>query len=647
MNDLNQNQYQTPENPQDNTVNSSLQNAASNNTAGQVGFYESTEYISPVYVTKKRGVNPLAIILPVTAVIIAAVIVFVLLMLNKPVSYREAEKNFFGSLFSAAEQTENSISQNLGAEKFTADFSMPFGDMLGMDFSQIRLEMDTASGETAAYSLIKAMLGETDLTAEMWLDRAGGANYLYFPEISEIYAMLDYTQSLEDSTDYNDYSEGLQAVFEKTADTYFEIVGDPETEKNSSFDVNGVTYTADKAVINLKISQVAAVCKAFLENMAKDPRTADMLCKIGEYDSLEEMRADLLDMTDELQKSIDGEYDATGAFNMTVYMKNNTVIGREIVVSDYETSSSMSAELFQIPTEKGENGYFHFNDFEGGQELSLSYNDETEGDFHSGNIAFDMTDVDYYNSIAASLKASYTDISFTEESFGGKMDITLNYSEQADVISIDNQNSFNVNIVFGKEGDRKTINITVPNICTINLTSEPSDLEFKSVPNPAPDKIAVISGDSESSEAAEQLMDDILNYFIPSYGTNDYPFFPEVTESEDRPLEEDKPIDMSVIAGDWSPIKMVVLGEVYSLDDEELGSYMKGITYSFTSDGVLTVRDSESDITEEYNCYFDSDERNHILLEDDLYSSIYYDESADTLLVSDTDGILSIWFERK
>ncbi|MBD5104523.1 MAG: hypothetical protein HDT47_06635 [Ruminococcaceae bacterium] len=647
MNDLNQNQYQVPENPQDITDNNGLQNNFPENTAGQVGFYESSEYISPVYVTKKRGVNPLAIILPVTAVIIAAVVVFVLLMLNKPVSYQEAEKNFFGGLFSAAEQTEDAVYGQLGSEKLTVDFSTPLGDLAGIDLSEYKLEIDTASGETAAYAIVKAMLGEDiNLNAEMWLDRAGSQNYILLPEISDIYLMQDYSDSTQTAEDYADYAESLQEVFEKTSEVYFEIVGDPEVERNVEFTVSNVTYTADRTVIHLDISQLATIVKAFVENMAENSKTAELLCRIGEYDTVDEMREALKEFADTLQESIDGTGDADGALDMVVYIKNNTVIGREIVVSDYGIDEKLFFDLYQIPTENGENGYFRFKNTDADSyevsELTFSYNDEAEGDLHRGTLSLDVTEDDE----TVSVKASYNSLSFAEESFGGAIDITLKNNQQSDFMDIGGQTDYSVKIDLAKETDKKAINITVPNICTVRLVSEPSDLEFKSVPSPDPSKIAVINGDFEESDALEQFLDDLLNYFYPSYDepdydVNDYPYFPEVTEAENDPT------DMSVIAGDWAPVKMEIVGEEHYLDSEELGSYMKGLTYSFWADGVLIVTDAEADITEEYNCYFDSTERNHILLEDNIYYSIYYDEITDTFLFSDNDGLIMIWFERK
>lgn len=647
MNDFNQNQYQAPENPQDNAGNNSLLNDTAENAAGQISFYESSEYISPVYVTKKRGVNPLAIILPVTAVIIAAVVVFVLLMLNKHVSYREAEKNFFSGLFSAAEQTEDAVYGQLGSEKLTVDFSTPLGDLAGIDLSEYKLELNTAAGETASYALIKAMLGEDmDLNAEMWLDRAGSKNYFFLPEISDIYLIQDYSKNTQNVKDYSEYTEALQAVIEKTSEVYFELVGDPAAEKNIEFTVNNVTYTADRAVIHLDISQLATLCKAFIENMTEDPKTAELLCQIGEYDTSEEMSEAMKELTDRLQESIDGTSDVDGALDMTVYMKNNTVIGREIVISDYEIDEKLFFDLYQIPTENGENGYFRYKDSDADSyelsELTFSYEDKAEGDSHSGLISLDMTEDDEKTSV----QASYNSLSVTEDSFGGTIDITLSNSGQSNFMDLGGQTDYSAKIELTKEVEKKTVTFTIPNICTVNFVSEPSDLEFKAVPSPDPSKIAVINDDFEESDALEQFLEDLMNYFYPSYAEpdyneNDYPYFPEVTAAENDP------IDMSVIAGDWSPVKMEILGEEYYLDSEELGSYMKGITYSFSADGVLTVTDAESEITEEYNCYFDSYERNHILLEDDIYSSIYYDEFADTLLVSDTDGVVSIWFERK
>lgn len=648
MNDFNQNQnqYQAPENPQDNAGNNSVWNDNAENSAGQVGFYESTEYISPVYVTKKRGVNPLAIILPVTAVIIAAVVVFVLLMLNKPASYRDAEKKFFGELFSAAEQTEDAIYGQLGSEKLTVDFSTPLGDLAGIDLSEYKLELNTASGETASYALIKAMLGEDmNLNAEMWLDRAGSKNYIFLPDISDIYLIQDYAKNTQDVKDYGEYIDSLQEVIEKTSEVYFELVGDTAAEKNIEFTVNNVTYTADRAVIHLDISQLATLCKAFIENMTENPKTAELLCQIGEYDTSEEMLEEMKELTDRLQESIDGTSDVDDALDMTVYMKNNTVIGREIVISDYGIDEKLFFDLYQIPTENGETGYFRFKDSDADSyelsELTFSYEDKAEGDSHSGTISFDMTEDDEKTSV----QASYNNLSVTEDSFGGTVDITLNSSGQSSLY-FGGQTDYSATIKLTKDGEKKTVTFTIPNICTVNFVLEPSDLEYKAVPSPDPSKTAVINNDFEESDALEQFIEDLTNYFYPSYeqpdyNVNDYPYFPEVTEAEDNS------IDMSVIAGDWSPVKMEVYGEEYDLDSELFGDYMKGITYSFSADGVLIVTEADSEITVEYSYYFDSYERNHILLEDDVYSSIYYDEINDTLLVSDTDGVVSIWFERK
>lgn len=669
MEDFNRDLNQTPTNtenangaPENITAENAAPNTAENPFAGmpqQNEFYTEGAYVSPVYVTKKRGINPLAVILPIAAVVIAAVTVFILLMLNKPTSYREAEMNFFGSVFSAAEQTEELVTDSFGSEKLTVDFSTPLGELSGIDLSQYKLEINTAGGDDAVYALINAMLGEEmNLSAEMWIDRANGKSYIFFPEISDIYAVFDSSKAAEESYDYERYGESLNEVIEKTAEVYFEVVGDPATEKNAQFTVNGSTYTADKAAVHLDISQLAAVCKAFLENLSENSDTADMLCQIGGYDTLEDMREEIGELIDRMQESVDGTGDVDGAFDMNVYMKNNTVLGREIVISDYNSNEKIHIDLYHVPEESGVNGCFRFSNDTDDEyalpQLTLAYTDNTAGDIHSGNVSLEIDNGDFDDSITR-ISADYSDLSCTENSFGGTVSLSVSSGEYSGFAYLSGQTEFSAVINLSKDGEKKIIGITVPNICTINLTSEPSDLEFKAVPSPAPDKTALINGDTEEDmEAFGQLIEDFEDYFYPDYdsyyGGNDDPYndlynVPESVLAENEPPKERQYIFDSMVIGSWKPVRMEFLEEEYDLDSEEFAD-IKSLVYTFSVDGVLIVENELEDYINTYNVYFDRNEENHILIEDDLYYSIYYDEVADSITVCDETGMIIIYFER-
>lgn len=657
MNDFNQNGYQAP----DNSESTQLQyggeqqnNAARPNpdTAGQVGFYENSGYVSPVYVTKKRGVNPLAIILPAAALIIAGAVVFLMLMLNKPASYREAEKNFFGSVFDAAEEADAGIAESFGSERVTVNFSTPLEDYIEVDLSELSLTVDAAEGENASYGLITAMLENGSFTAELWQDRADGKNYIFLPDISDIYIIQDYSQSTFDAERYREYAEGLREAVEKTAEVYFETVGEPAVERNQEFVVNGASYKADMASVHLDISQMAVICKTFCDYLAEDERTAEMIRQIGEYETVEDMREAYRSFSENMQDSIDGTGYADGAFDMKVYMKNNTVVGREIVISDFNWDKTISIDLYRISGEKGENGYFRFkyDDSEDvWQEFALEYEDEADGELHSGSVKLDIQTADLSGIDTAGISAEYSGLVLTDDKFGGDIDITLSASDFMDSVNMNAPTEYSANISLEKDGDRKTVYITVPNIFSISIASEPSDLEFKEVPSPAPDKSAVmVNGDFEDSEAYEKFSEDLLKYMVPGYGesssvSDDYPYFPEVTEEEtERNFDV---IDMSILEGEWTPVKIKLME--YEYGREDFGD--TELTYTFSSDGLLTVSYGGDDEPETYVCYPDEYDNKRILIDDEIASVIYYDRAADTIMVSSGSDIgeIAVWLERK
>lgn len=626
----------------------------------QTNFYTDGLYLSPVYVSQKRGINPLAIILPAAAVVIAAVVVFILLMLNKPASYREAEMNYFNSLFSAAGQTESDvegISAKTGSEKLTVDFSTPLGSIADIDLSQYRLEIDTVNGEHAAYAVIKAIFGEMNLTAEMWMDRESSKNYIFLPEISDIYAVMDYSTTKEDSEEYLHYSEALNRVFEKTSEVYFEIIGDPEIEKDVQFTVNNTSYTADRADIHLDMKQIALLAKTLLENMDAEPDTADLLCKIGEYDSLEEMREWLNEGLEMFQNVIDGTETADGSVDMTVYMKNNTVIARTVTINDNDADSAVTFNIYNIPMENGE--YVYFSVMDNGAEsydlsyLAFSYDDSNVNGSHSGTV--NLT-VNYgFTENVITVNADYKDVSVTDDSFGGAIDLSI--SGAADYFSgSDSGDVYSAKITLSKEGDKKITTVTVPNICTVNFTAEPSDLEFKAVPSPSPDKTAVLSGDFEDDNGAlNQLLEDISDYLFPDFGTDLYepyeePMVPEKEEAVPAAFGENaqtnKPVSESGVIGTWKPVKMTLYGEEYDSSVEGFAD-AGDFSYTFSADGVLTITyDTENDLYEEYEFYLDDNDDSRIFLKDDIYSVIYYDKGSDTVTVSDESGIVSILLGR-
>ena len=90
---------------------------------------------------------------------------------------------------------------------------------------------------------------------------------------------------------------------------------------------------------------------------------------------------------------------------------------------------------------------------------------------------------------------------------------------------------------------------------------------------------------------------------------------------------------------------MIINDVEYDLNGEDFVD-MSSIVYTFSADGTLLVSNEAEGIDEAYTFYFDSYEENHILLEDDIYSSIYYDEANDVVTVGDDSGIAVIWFER-
>lgn len=611
--------------------------------------YGENEYIQPIYpssmVTPAKKFNPLAVIIPAAVLLIAGVIIALLLLLPVKNSYRKAEENYFGGLMSALNEAEN-LTENVEPEKLKVDVSIPLGELTGTDFSEISAEIDAVSRNKDIYSQAKAAFGDKTVFIESWMDRANMKNYFLIPDASDIYAVMELQESKQVS--YEEYADAMKQVIDNTAETYFEIIGEPEVLKNQSFEIEGETFTADKSEIHLGTREMAIVFKAFFDNMLENEKTTEILCYMSGCDTKEEfIEYEYEHMNGNFEDAINGSDEYDMSFDMTVYIRNNNVIGREVLLSDSDVDEHFSVGLYQIPAGNSETVYFHYEQYEDEEpdereRLTLLCRDNANGDAHSGSIDARLVrknsywdyenDEIKYNLNESTLTAEYSDLALTEENFGGKLTVTA-----------DGESGFTANVELKTEGEDKIIKVTVPNICTVTVTSSPSDIEFKDIPVLSEDEYVKIGSgidsddgidyDSETfkkfSEDLERYIDKLMGYEEDYYVTEPDPYVPQ-KENE----------DFSVIAGDWIMTDIVFPNDMAEIDEEIkqlLIDELASTVYNFSETGLITVKDVRYDesIWEYYQCRFNGYGDYSFYIEDDPNTAgQYYKENNEIILYS-------------
>lgn len=466
-------------------------------------FFE--EYQAPIYATEfkpiKKRINPLAVIVPVCVAVIAAAAVLMIFLLNKT-DYKKSEKKYFNQLLSSAQSSVEEKENTVNPQSVSINFQSPLSNLTGniLDISNIDFNFDGAVKGKDLYNTIGFKMGDIDISGEYWINSAKKTALLSLPKISEIFVKFDLSgaESESKTTSASEYIRVFSEVLSKTADTYFELIGDVAVEKDQEFVVGFKTYTADKAEIHLNAQQIAKIFRAFYNNLLDNEDAVKLLCDSLGYEDKDELKAAIdkkIDF-DALDKAENGE-NYPWSLDMTVYMKNKEIIGRNITVKDdgaAEDDKEFGAEFYNIPTQNGSVKYISASK-SGKTSFSVINEDVEEGGVHSGTVEITAKDKE------AAL--SYSDFAITDTLFQGKAEFTVK-----------NSPAFSANLELKTEGDAKTTIITVPNIFTLTVKAEPSELEYKEEPQLSDSQLAVISTDenSEINENLTKFMNDFYAY---------------------------------------------------------------------------------------------------------------------------------------
>lgn len=487
------------------------------------------DYRKPVYVSRftpakaKKKFNPLVIIIPVALLLIAAAVVF-FIFFNNTVSYRKAEEKYFNgiykSLLNHAEDAEEK-SKKLSPEQLEANISSPLGGTLNIadiDLSNVYLRLDTAVQGGEIYNTLYIAPGKTDINVEGWIDRERKSALVLFPGISDIYAYFEASSAAAKAAEPSEYIKAFGEVLSKTSKSYFELIGEPEIVKEQEFTINETVYTADKYVIHLDGIQTAKVKKALIDELIENEKTAEILCIHMGYENTESLLADekIKEELDRLNNIIDGGQADYPAVEMTVYIKNKAIIGRDAVITfseqldDEETNSQAFFKLFEVPADKGNLTYLYYK--KGDSEITATCEDEASGadkSVHDGKLSVSYGGNTY--------TVNYSEFAVTDELFQGKASIT----------SVKDP-ALTATVELKTENDQKQFALSIPNIVTATVTlTTPSELLFKGKPALSEGEYADFSDYTHDKEynrseaeaaAVEKFNSDINGYILKLMG---------------------------------------------------------------------------------------------------------------------------------
>ncbi len=502
-------QNQNPENQSVYTENNSVQQNFQTNNGTQMPDPSFMEYQAPVYASEfkpiKKNFNPLAVIIPVCVAVIAAVAVLLVFLLNKT-DYKKSEKNYFDNLFSTALSSAEEQESNVDPQKVSLNFQSPLSNLTGniLDISNIDFVFDGAVNGKDLYNTASFKMGNVDISTEYWFNSAKKTVLLALPQISDIYLMLDAngTENESNTADSSEYLRIFSEVLSKTADTYFEVIGDVEVEKDQSFVVGVKTYTADKSEIHLNAKQIAAIIRAFYNNILDNNDAVKLLCDSLGYENKDELKEALDKAMDfETLEKAETEENYPWFIDMTVYMRNKEIIGRNVAIKAEDNKCGF--EVYNIPQQNGNVSFVSASKDEKTL-FSINNEDSVSGDVHSGTVEFKV------NGNEATL--TYSDFAVTDTLFQGKANL-----------SIKNNPAFAASLELKTEGNVKTTTITVPNIFTMTVKAEPSALGYKEEPQLSDSQLAIISNDenSQTSENLSKFMEDIYAYISQLTGYGD------------------------------------------------------------------------------------------------------------------------------
>ena len=486
-----------------------------------------SDYRKPVYVSRftpakvKKKFNPLVIIIPVILLLIAAAVVFFIFF--NTLSYRKAEEKYFDGIYKSLLNHTASAeekSKNLASVLLETNITSPLGstaDITDIDLSNIYLRLDTATQGSEIYNMLYIVSEGTNINAEGWIDREKKSALVLFPTISDIYAYFEVSDAAK-AADPSEYVKAFGEVLSKTSKSYFELIGEPEIVKDQEFAINETVYTADKYVIRLDEIQTAKIEKALIDNLIENDKTAQMLCNRMGYENKEELLADekIKEELDRLNTIIDGTQADYPAIDMTVYIKNNAIIGRDTVITfseqseDAETNSQAFFKLFEIPTDKGSLTHLYYKN--GSNEITVTCDDEsskTDKNIHGGKLSVSYGDNTY--------TVNYSEFAVTDELFQGKALIT---SEKNPALT--------AAVDMKTENGQKQFTLSVPNVVAAIVTlTTPSDILFREMPALSEGEYADFSDYTHDKEynrsdaeaaAVEKLNSDISGYILKLMG---------------------------------------------------------------------------------------------------------------------------------
>lgn len=473
------------------------------NSADERKKTESFDYFQPAFSNRltpiKKKLNPLVIVLPLILVIIAAAAVIFFFLYNN-ITYRKAEENYFGGLMQNCLELKNSFFKDKSPVKADITFSVPAAGMIGIDASEAAFTADTVKEGDKFYTAVSAAVGKESFTAESWADFENKTFAVLFPEISDIYLCLN---------DFADYTEIFNDIIVKTSDVYFELVGEPEPEKNTVFTVKDSSFKADRYVIHLDGVQLAALERSLLVNILSNDEAAAVLCRVTGCETKEELVEDekMKAVFNELEQIITGEKKNTACLDMNVYVRDKTVIGREIIFtgtdgegtnaadpSDTDTADRTILNIYEIPDGNQTLTHIYFVNPEKNEIYIKGTRTLARKNVYSGKTTFSYGE--------NTLTVNYTDLAVTEGLFQGKISAV---SESSPALAATAE--------LKTDGDKKLFNLSVPNIVNIDATITPSEIVYKEMPEIFEGEYAELPFDNgNKSETTEKFKGDFSEF---------------------------------------------------------------------------------------------------------------------------------------
>ncbi len=313
---------------------------------------------------KKNKVLPIILVILAVA-IVAGGVVFACLNLfkNNGGSYETLERNYFAvaekkadELFNSAKDVKTGVEQTL-----TVTVSK---DLTGMDYDfaptviTAKSNVDSSADKMSGSYTFSAG-GNTYLTSNLWL--SGEKFYISIPELSDKYIVMDLKEiasSVKDissgSSDFSDiltvsdvaeapsastnYEEILKNIDEETLNKVIDIITEAYFDNFTSVENKSDTLkTADSTVnctsytIDFTTEKVVDFCSDVLEAVEKESKVMDILSQLGINNASFQYIKTLVN--DAAKDATEDELKAVMA-TMVVYVKDNDIIGRNIVISD-------------------------------------------------------------------------------------------------------------------------------------------------------------------------------------------------------------------------------------------------------------------------------------------------------------------------